>query len=923
MAKTQVVKIDIFATDKASPVFQSASNAANALKKSIEGVSKASALKSNWLGSAEKVVKDAAAVRKAAVAAQASALRGSLSSGLGSFPASSGAASAVSYLRAPALERIQQARAEAARASELLRFDSLSYGEKSLERMVANFKALGLNVDTSSKSMQGLSERIQKTAQSAALKQFAADAGLSTKELNRLRKEVLGLEPEGRSFGAMLKENRFALAAWGVAAASAAKIALDAAIRVDRLNKAYTTISGSAPAARQQLEQMYEVTNRLGLEFFSTAEASKNFFAATRGTSLEKESNTIWQSVVTAGSALSLSQVEIEGAFRALGQMVSKGKVMAEELRGQLGEQLPGAFVLAARAMGVTTTELDKMLERGEVLAEELLPKLARELQNTYGEAAIQAANGLQQSMNRVRTEWERFKASVLDSGLVAQNLRRLSNALKSLNDSRQEEKNRRLAEVEMRKAGIKPEGMDFATVPGHGIEVYTEEQIDAWIERQKEKIKKANEELQKSVRETEILSNAHAIENSVLGETLEYQLRDLQKKRSDALEKFDAKIALIKEQNGNLEEAYATRKKIEAKFARDEEELRAKASKKSGTEGPETIQRDYAGEAIAQLTEQQEREAEKAAREQARNLELAAEVMTELEQKSGQYGLSISYTNQLIEQQAKLWLEAGVPQNYVDQLKEIRRLEASREGWAGAMLATQEYYSEATNMAEAYKGVVTNAFGGMEDVIVTACQTGKLSFRDMVNSMIADLMRLMVRQSITGPLASALGQGIGNLFAVPNGYNFTARMNGFSSANPAVDLYAGMLHGGGMAGSSSGPKRLVPSSLFADAPRFHSGTGFVKPGEFPAILKAGERVLNPAETRDYQRRRGEPTVNVNIVNSTGQPAETRTRSDNHGNKTIDVYVGDMAAKQMATPGTTLNRAVSAQTGTRRPAIKR
>ena len=63
--------------------------------------------------------------------------------------------------------------------------------------------------------------------------------------------------------------------------------------------------------------------------------------------------------------------------------------------------------------------------------------------------------------------------------------------------------------------------------------------------------------------------------------------------------------------------------------------------------------------------------------------------------------------------------------------------------------------------------------------------------------------------------------------------------------------------------------------------------------------------------------------MNVNIVNSTGQQAATRTRSDNHGNKTIDVYVGDMAAKQVATPGTTLNRAVSAQTGTKRPAIRR
>lgn len=321
-------------------------------------------------------------------------------------------------------------------------------------------------------------------------------------------------------------------------------------------------------------------------------------------------------------------------------------------------------------------------------------------------------------------------------------------------------------------------------------------------------------------------------------------------------------------------------------------------------------------------VTTDKKDDAAKAAREKAKNLELVAEVMSELEQKTGQYGLSIEYTNKLIDQQAALWLKAGVPQEYVDQLKEIRQLEASREGWAGAMLATQEYYSEATNMAEAYKGVVTNAFGGMEDAIVNACMTGKLSFSDMVSSMIADLMRLMVRQSITGPLANALGQGIGNLFAMPNGYDFTARLSGHSSANPAVDLYAGMLHGGGMAGSSSGPRRLVPSSLFANAPRFHGGTGYVKPGEYPAILKAGERVLNPAETRAYQRG-GEPTVNVNIVNSTGEKTATRTRSDNNGNKTIDVYVGDMAAKQMATPGTTLNRAVSAQTGTRRPAIKR
>lgn len=53
-----------------------------------------------------------------------------------------------------------------------------------------------------------------------------------------------------------------------------------------------------------------------------------------------------------AGSALALSKDQMDGVFLALGQMISKGKVQAEELRGQLGERLPGAFDMAAKAMG-------------------------------------------------------------------------------------------------------------------------------------------------------------------------------------------------------------------------------------------------------------------------------------------------------------------------------------------------------------------------------------------------------------------------------------------------------------------------------------------------------------------------------------------------------------------------------------------
>ena len=89
----------------------------------------------------------------------------------------------------------------------------------------------------------------------------------------------------------------------------------------------------------------------------------------------------------------------MHGAFIALGQMISKGKVQAEELRGQLGERLPGAFQLAAKAMGMTTAALDKFMADGKLTAEELLPKLAKVLKDEYGAAAEEAAKGMQGSL--------------------------------------------------------------------------------------------------------------------------------------------------------------------------------------------------------------------------------------------------------------------------------------------------------------------------------------------------------------------------------------------------------------------------------------------------------------------------------------------------------------------------------------------
>lgn len=255
---------------------------------------------------------------------------------------------------------------------------------------------------------------------------------------------------------------------------------LNVSIAVDRLNKSYQSIAGSSGGAKEQLDFIYKTSQDLGLSFMSTAESAKTFFSSAKGTSLEKDMNKIFTSVSQAGTALSLSGDQMQGVFLALGQMISKGKVQAEELRGQLGERLPGAFQLAAKAMNMTTAELDKFMADGKLTAEELLPKFADALTNKFAGAAEQAANGVQQSINKMDNEWTVFKSNLLDSEPVVSAINMITGALQGLNAAMGE----RDLEKRMEAAGWqRTEVTDFRKSK---YKLYTKEQKEIFLEYEK-----------------------------------------------------------------------------------------------------------------------------------------------------------------------------------------------------------------------------------------------------------------------------------------------------------------------------------------------------------------------------------------------------------------------------------------------------
>jgi lambda family phage tail tape measure protein len=81
-----------------------------------------------------------------------------------------------------------------------------------------------------------------------------------------------------------------------------------------------------------------------------------------------------------------------------------------------------------------------------------------------------------------------------------------------------------------------------------------------------------------------------------------------------------------------------------------------------------------------------------------------------------------------------------------------------------------EEYKKSLADFGGQAAGVVINAFQGMEDALTTFVTTGKANFRDLANSIIADITRIAIRQAIIKPLVGALFPDVknanGNVFA-------------------------------------------------------------------------------------------------------------------------------------------------------------
>jgi lambda family phage tail tape measure protein len=250
---------------------------------------------------------------------------------------------------------------------------------------------------------------------------------------------------------------------------------------------------------------------------------------------------------------------------------------------------------------------------------------------------------------------------------------------------------------------------------------------------------------------------------------------------------------------------------------------------------------------------------------------------------------------------------EAGGDVPLATDVADVYKMTTAIELEGKAIIDTENQKLNAINNTErlsdkmvGFSQVVQNSFAKMGDALVTFAITGKGSFKDLINSMLEDLIRFEMSNQMKA-LYSAFGglSGMGSYVVSA----FTGTPPVPSAKGSVYDTGLQTFAKGGMFTNSI----VNQPTLF----KFAQGTGLM--GE------AGPEAIMPLK-RDSNGNLGvrsnQGKVDVIVNNYSNQQAKTKETMDSRGNRRIEVIVGDMVAGELNRVGSTTQQAMTASYGT-------
>lgn len=546
------------------------------------------------------------------------------------------------------------------------------------------------------------------------------------------------------------------------------------------------------------------------------------------------EGNTLFKKEAIQQAAASLTSFQ-----NVAGETFTRALKLSADLAVRLGTDLPSAADMLGKALEAPEEGLgrlarkfsdlspaqkeaiDNFVKLGDVASAQAV--ILEHLESKTKGLAEAQAQGLTGAADTLGDAWddllESFGRTISESGAAQVSLNLLTKAVRGLQEAINPTREQRKSELEEEISSLKD---SFGT------------KVDQFVlgsapvlEQKKRELQKINEELAAEQKKAdEEIQNARTAAEKAAAERRNNQLLELQKKY---LKEYED-VTLTAQQK-ILRDAEERRKQIVALNKGDTNSDAAKealAALNASTKAKLADANKSTAKASAGTKDDSEEKRARAIEEINRGI-----LRTKPSYDVAKQALD-EWKTKLIE---NLGGASEANQQYIDKIEQIYSVKLKEiydkslldsDKWEdGASRALKRYADEATNAAKNAEDLFGSAASKVEDTLVDMVTTGEFSFKklgDLVQSIEQDILRMFIRQQVTGPIAGALGDFVkgsgGDIFG---------------------SIFGSLFHDGGVVGASSVARRAVPSHLFAGAPRFHNG---LMPDEFPAILQKGETVL-------------------------------------------------------------------------------
>ena len=226
----------------------------------------------------------------------------------------------------------------------------------------------------------------------------------------------------GLSVGHVLKSSAayMAAAAAIMALVGVTKSVPDIGMKFQAAESGMLGVYKNQKLVNEQMVFLSKLADEVGVKVSTLRKTYTSFTAsALKGGFDIPQAKEQYTNYIKTAKTLNLSDDDLQGMLTAIQQIISKGRIMSEELQGQLGEHIPAAVAIMAKSIknadgtvGVSTMELRKMMEQGKLTSQQM-QEFSDILFKEFSSGYSKSINNLQAETNRFSNAWDNLAENI------------------------------------------------------------------------------------------------------------------------------------------------------------------------------------------------------------------------------------------------------------------------------------------------------------------------------------------------------------------------------------------------------------------------------------------------------------------------------------------------------------------------------